>query len=72
MIELCGNKIYFQARTNGDFFVINLDTDEIQKLEIFLPDELKDTLIRTAAEKKYKEIVYETDIYDLNSLILYG
>ncbi len=71
MIELSGNRIYFQARTNGEVFVINLSTDEVQKCEIHLSDELKGALFGNAAEKKYKEIVYEMDIYDLESLILH-
>lgn len=71
MIQKHKNKIYFQTRTNGDIYELNLDTDRIQRYILQVPLEQKEALINTAIKYKYQNIVSETDIYELKSFIVY-
>lgn len=72
MLEREEDKIFFQAKTDGTIFIIDLNTDTVRKCVLQISTEQKHTLLGAAAKCKYREIASETDIYDLNSFILYS
>ena len=65
MINRYKNDIYFQARTNGDIFVIDMNKDEIQKFTVHISGEVKRSLLCAIIKGKDWKLVHETDVYSL-------
>ena len=65
MINRYKNEIYFQARTNGDIFVIDMNKDEIQKFTVHISGEVKRSLLCAIIKGKDWKLVHETDVYSL-------
>lgn len=67
MLEKHGNMLFFQVRTSGDVFKIDLNADEISKYVIKISEEEKKKIIIEGLNlRKYDRIV-ESDIFDLES-----
>ena len=71
MIERYGDTVFFQTKTDGSIFAIDLNKDTVQKYALQMSVEQKQNLISVAVKCKYQYVAYETDIYDLRSFILY-
>lgn len=69
MLNKHGNKIYFQARTSGDVFTVDLDRDEVRGYAIRVSDECRENLFNALMRRKYWRSINETDIYSLRLFI---
>lgn len=71
MILAYDNLILFQARTTGDVFEINMDTEEIQIFEIHLSDVLKEKILEFSFYNAYKNTFNEDSVYTLEDFCRY-
>ena len=62
--------IFFQARTSGDIFKIDLDTDQVCTWETHITSWQKAKIVKEVLRYNKREVFFENDIFNINLCIL--